>query len=192
MGKQRNTAVPSKNPRGKTTDPDGSSISRINNSRTAKKRTCPKLNKPNPGSTWDSDARALYLSRLKFPIHYQYYPKPDCLQARASHTCVIALRLTQHKPNSDDNGKLEDVGHTLWSAILWSASCMSHRAKHDPYFRMFTDDSKMSTRDGLIRDFQREAVSSGFSHCEVRVYLEDSNYYVPLFGGPLPESIEAS
>ncbi len=192
MGKQRNTAVPSKNPRGKTTDPDGSSISRTNNSRTAKKRACLKLNKPNSGSTIDPVACAFYRSSQNFPIRGTYYPKPDCLQARASHTCVIALRLTQHKPNSDDNGKLEDVGHTLWSAILWSASCMSHRAKHDPFFRMFTDDSKTSTRDGLIRDFQREAVSSGFSHCEVRVYLEDSNYYVPLFGGPLPASIEAS
>ena len=62
---------------------------------------------------------------------------------------------------------------------------MIHRAKHDPYFMKFTDDSKTSTRDGLIRDFQGEAVSRGFSYCEVREYVGTQDNYVPLFGGPL-------
>ena len=194
MGKQSKTAVPSTSGRAKTTEPDRSTMKRTNNSNTSNKRARLKLNKPNSGSTIDPVACALYRSRQKFPIRYTYHIAPnqskshDCLQARDSDACVIALRLTKHKPADADFRKLEYVGHTVWYASLWDGSCMSHRDMHDPFLEMFTDDSKASTRDSMIRFFQDNARNFGFSHCEVRVYVGTSDNYVPLFGGPLPAS----
>jgi len=82
----------------------------------------------------------------QFPLSGTYRSRPKngssdyCTRFRKSSTCVIAIKLTSHRPFDGGDNNLRRVDHHLWAGCVWDSACITHPEEHSPLIEYFTND----------------------------------------------------
>ena len=197
MGKQSKTGKPTKNLRGTTTGPEGSSLTRINNSSKLNAEEGPAIG--GSGPTTIVSTGTISIPNAPSPNPTSSLSKRPCLliqsygapRLRWSSTCIIELWVISGYECVCGRGPSSSEERKHWMGSLSDALDLQSRFAGHRIGDIFGDDDTAETRGAIVSQFQALAQCLGYTHCEVREFPDaGEDDYQTVSGGLMTEDVE--